>query len=146
MKCYIVQHGLATSKEENPQRPLSERGVYDIRCLARALQQQHTDLTHIYHSGKERSLQTAMIIADALNLSEHIKQIDGIGPVSDAELFARKIKTYADDLLVASHMPFVQNLCDALLGEKRKQEFSFAPGKLVCLEIERGWAELLWQS
>jgi len=146
VKCYIVQHGQATSKEENPVRPLSEQGIYDIQCLSRILQQKHIQPAHIFHSDKERAIQTATIIADILGLSDNLKQIEGIAPMDDAHEFALKIKPFADDVLLISHMPFVQRLCDELLGDKRSRDMEFVPGKCVCFEIDRGRAELLWQS
>jgi len=30
MRVYLVQHGEAVSKEENPDRPLSEKGAADV--------------------------------------------------------------------------------------------------------------------
>lgn len=117
-----------------------------MQCLARTLQQEHIQPAHIFHSGKERALQTATIIADTIGLSENIKQAEGISPMDDANEFALKIKPFADDVLIASHMPFVQRLCDALLGDKKKQDMEFVPGKCVCIEIDRGNAELVWQS
>ena len=146
MKCFIVQHGHAVSKEENPQRPLSEQGINDIRHLARSLKQQRADPAHILHSGKARAAQTAAIIAETLDRAECVQQLDGIGPMSDAEVFAHNVKQYAGDVLIASHMPFVQNLCDALLGDVHKQQFEFKPGKLVCLELDANRAAVVWQS
>ena len=37
MKLYLVQHGQAVSKEEDPERPLSEQGREDVRRVATRL-------------------------------------------------------------------------------------------------------------
>ncbi len=34
MKLYLVQHGKALSKEADPQRPLSEEGIREVKKMA----------------------------------------------------------------------------------------------------------------
>ena len=144
MKCYIVQHGDALSKEENPERPLSEQGRDDIQVLARQLRQLDIHPQRIYHSGKLRAQQTAEIIAARLECEQAVQALDGVGPNDDAAGFAVKLKKVSADVLIASHMPFVQKLCNALLGDDTV-DFHFSPGKLVCLDITEGNASLDWQ-
>ncbi len=144
MKCYIVQHGDALSKEENPDRPLSEDGRNDILVLARQLQHLDIQPQRIYHSGKLRAQQTADIIAEKLGCQQVVQVLEGIGPNDDAAGFAARLKKVSADVLIASHMPFVQKLCNALLGDDAV-DFHFSPGKLVCLDITDGSASLDWQ-
>ncbi len=144
MKCYIVQHGDALSKEDNPDRPLSEDGRDDIQALARKLQHLGIQPKRIYHSGKLRAQQTADIIAARLGCQQAVQALEGIGPNDDAAGFAAKLKNISVDVLIASHMPFVQKLCNALLGDDAI-DFHFSPGKLVCLDIREGNASLDWQ-
>ncbi len=144
MKCYIAQHGDALSKEDNPGRPLSEDGRDDIHALARQLQHLGIQPKRIYHSGKLRAQQTADIIADRLGCQQMVQALEGIGPNDDAAGFAAKLKKVSVDVLIVSHMPFVQKLCNALLGNEAV-DFHFSPGKLVCLDITDGKVGLDWR-
>lgn len=144
MKLYIVQHGNAATKQENPLRPLTEQGIYDIQQLAEELDDRGITPGHIFHSGKERAAQTATIIADQLGRSSLVKQVDGITPNDAVDAFASYIKPFADDVLVVSHMPFVQNLCIELLGDNGLGSFEFEPGKIVCIDIEEYRPILEW--
>lgn len=144
VKLYIVQHGQASSKLENPLRPLTEQGIYDVKQLAKELHARSIEPAHIFHSGKERAHQTADLIAEALGSTDRVKQMDGLAPNDDATAFASYIKPYADDVLIASHMPFVNALCDALLGDDGVGDFEFAPGRVVCIDIEEYKPTLQW--
>ena len=144
MKLYIVQHGQAATKQENPLRPLTEQGIYDIQQLATELDARGIAPQHVFHSGKERAQQTAQIIASEIGKASVCKQVDGVAPNDDAAAFASYIKPFADDVLIVSHLPFVQNLCDALLGEGGLDDFEFSPGRLVCIDIEGHQPKLGW--
>ena len=55
MRMYLTQHGLAVPKDIEPDRPLSEQGRQDIRCLADLLDQAGIRVAQVFHSGKTRS-------------------------------------------------------------------------------------------
>jgi phosphohistidine phosphatase len=144
MKLYIVQHGLATSKLENPLRPLTGQGVYDVQRLGVELARRGIAPGHIFHSGKQRAMQTAQLIASSIGRPDCIEQIDGIAPNDDVTAFALYIKTFADDVLIASHLPFVHNLCAALIGKSGLGEFEFSPGRAVCIDNDGHRPTLCW--
>src|SRR5713101_8922035 len=54
MKLYLLQHGDALLEEVNPDRPLSERGLEDVRRLAEFVWNHGIHVKHVYHSGKTR--------------------------------------------------------------------------------------------
>ncbi len=77
MKIYLMQHGKPVSKEENPDRPLSEEGRRDVGKMALLL---HTCIPlpgEILHSGKTRAEQTAEIIASKLGPGMNVRKMDG---------------------------------------------------------------------
>ena len=146
MKLYIVQHGQAVTKQEDPQRPLSRQGIEDVTRLAEMLKQKNIQPQHIFHSGKARAEQTANIIATALDKLPLLEKIDGISPMDDARTFIERLQSISGDVLIASHMPFVNNVAQALLGEAGLQSFDFEPGKLIAIQLKNGGAELSWHS
>jgi len=63
MRLYLVQHGKAKSKDEDPDRPLTDQGRNDIKKVAVFLAENAgLKVTSIYHSGKTRARQTAEVL------------------------------------------------------------------------------------
>ena len=69
MKLYLVQHGEAEPKEANPERPLTEKGLSDVKKAASLLANSVLKVDMILHSGKKRAEQTARTIADTAHLA-----------------------------------------------------------------------------
>lgn len=134
MNLYILQHGDAVSKEVDPERPLSEQGVRDIRILAMHMQNMGVQLGNIFHSGKLRAEQSARLIADVLSPEIEPVQTDGLNPNDDPAVIREDFKPIPGNILVVSHMPFVSRLCSVLLTGTDNAEFASLPGTLFCLE------------
>jgi phosphohistidine phosphatase len=106
----------------------------------------------ILHSGKLRAEQTAQIIADNSGYTITPESCSGISPNDNAAEFiedqgliqsmgqeiSQKIsrENGGGNILIVSHMPFVSNLCSALLTGSTEVEFDFTPGTLACLFYE----------
>ena len=67
MKVYLVQHAEAKSKEQDPERPLSDLGRRHAGQVARAAGRIGLEVEQIRHSGKTRARQTADIMGEALS-------------------------------------------------------------------------------
>ena len=140
MSLYILQHGEAVPKEIDPERPLSEHGNRDIRILALHMQNMDVQLGNIFHSGKLRAEQSARLIAETL--SPEIKPVntEGLNPNDDPTVIIGDIEQINENILIASHMPFVSRLCSTLLTGTTEAEFASVPGTLFCLEkAEDNW-------
>ena len=134
MSLYILQHGEAEPKEVDPDRPLSEQGVRDIRILAMHMQNMDIKLGKIFHSGKLRAEQSARLIADVVSPEIEPVQTNGLSPNDDPSVIANEIGQMNENILLASHMPFVSRLCSSLLTGSDDAEFASMPGTLFCLE------------
>jgi len=55
MKLYLVQHAKASSKEVDPQRPLSDQVRRDIEKVAAFIKPSNLCVEHLWHSTKERA-------------------------------------------------------------------------------------------
>ena len=135
-----MQHGEAVSKDVDPERPLSEQGVRDIRILAIHMKNMDVQLGKIFHSGKLRAGQSAGLIAETLSPDIKPVQADGLNPNDDPAVIVGDIEQIGDNVLIASHMPFVSRLCSTLLTGATEAAFASTPGTLFCLEAaEGGW-------
>lgn len=135
MKLYLVQHGEAVSKQEDPARPLSEQGMQDVRAVAAFLGDAGIKLARVWHSGKRRAEQTAEILARVVLSGGRAEVIEGISPNDPVGEFATDADVWEEDTLVAGHLPFMSRLVSLLTtGETGTVLVQYQPGSLVCLE------------
>lgn len=144
MYLYILQHGDAVAKDVDPERPLSEQGWRDIRILAMHMKNMGVHLGKIFHSGKLRAEQSAGLVAEALSAEIQPVQADGLNPNDDPRVIIGDIEQMDENILIASHMPFVSRLCSTLLTGGTDAEFSSIPGTLFCLEKSNDRWRLAW--
>lgn len=131
MGLYLVQHGDAVEEAVDPTRPLSPQGRADVEALARACRGRIA-ARQIIHSGKLRAEQTAEILGQVLGMP--VKAAAGLNPGDPPRPVAEKI-TGSDDLLIVSHLPFLERLTGLLVaGDEARQIVAFQRGGMVCLE------------
>ena len=144
MKLYLIQHGLALSKEEAPERPLSEKGKDETMKTAEALQVKGIKVGYIWHSRKARAAQTAEIISQTVECDKMMDRDDmnSNDPVEDV---AKEIDRLEKDLMMVGHLPFLRKLASLLLtGTEEGEPVVFRNSGVVCLEREKGWKPA-WQ-
>jgi phosphohistidine phosphatase len=136
MHLYLVQHAEAIKEEEDPARPLTERGREDITRVAR-FAAEHCDIrAHaILHSGETRAAQTAEVLAQYLQPSGGIRQIEGLAPMDDVMTVAQMLEEQTYDLILVGHLPHLSKLAGRLLcGDENSQPVAFTMGGIVALE------------
>jgi len=147
MKVYLVQHAEALPKEENPERPLSEKGQADIRKVASFVSEHwKISVNSIVHSGKTRAQQTAEILAKYLNPSEGITGSDGLDPLADPVHWKNRLNSSEEDIMVVGHLPHLSKLAALLLcQDDTKNIVTFQMGGILCLEKSgtNSWS-ILW--
>ena len=135
MKVYLVRHGDAVSSSVDPQRPLSEQGMADIRRIASFVRPLGISVEHIWHSGKPRAAQTAEILAGAVEVAKDCSSRDDLGPNSDASTVADELEAYDTDLMIVGHLPFLWNLASLLTtGRETADVVAFSTGAIACLK------------
>jgi len=108
----LVQHGLAKTEEEDPERPLTDQGVTDVRSVAtQAVEQLGVRAARVFHSGKTRARQTAEVWAGLLGA-----------------------------LVLVGHLPHLSRLAGLLLAGADHPLVKFRPAGVVGLERgDTGW-------
>ncbi|MGA7800628.1 MAG: phosphohistidine phosphatase SixA [Gammaproteobacteria bacterium] len=143
MKVLLAQHGEATSKEEDPDRPLTEQGREDVERVAAFLGNAGVSAVRALHSGKTRARQTADILTRRLRTGSDPELHPGLGPNDPVEPLAREIGHWDESTLVVGHLPFVALLTGQLVtGHSAVAVNSYRPGAVACLEKTPtgGWA------
>jgi phosphohistidine phosphatase len=143
---YLTQHGLAVPKDIDPDRPLSEQGRQDIRCLAELLEHAGIRVAQVLHSGKTRAEQTAALLAAPMLPAGRPQARAGLAPNDAVEPLYREIAAWTGDTLVVGHLPFLGRLASLMLvGDPDRPTLAFEPGSLACLERDAaGHWVLLW--
>ncbi|NIM52322.1 MAG: phosphohistidine phosphatase SixA [Gemmatimonadales bacterium] len=137
MELYLVQHGKATSKEEDPARPLTAEGRDEVTRVARAAGAQEVTVGSIHHSGKLRAQQTAEILAGELHPDQAPDQLDGLAPNDEPTTAADVIPTLKAPAMLVGHLPHLSRLCSLLVhGDPTREIVAFRMGAIVCLSLD----------
>ncbi len=136
MLLYLVRHGEAKSKEEDPEQGLTEKGIRDVRKVAVFSGAEGLMAGHIFHSGKTRAMQTAQILAEHIKPREGVSATDGLAPMDGPELWMKRILERNEDIMLVGHLPYMNRLASGLLcGDKEKGIVDFKAGSLLCLKL-----------
>jgi phosphohistidine phosphatase len=137
MKIYLVQHGEAKSEEDDPERPLSEKGVAELGKVAKHAVNL-VSVSHIYHSPKLRAKQSAQILMSATGAKA--SESEGLKPNDDPDIARYLIETEGKNIMLVGHLPHLERLSSLLLtGDPEGAIISFRMGAIVCLEKEDKW-------
>jgi phosphohistidine phosphatase len=145
MRVYLVQHGAAVPKDEDPERPLSASGREDVKRMASFLARSRVSVARVIHSGKRRAMETALLLSGVLGPGSVVEEAaDCLQPDDPTDRLAEAIEKWTEDILVVGHMPFMGRMVARLVaGDEDEPVVNFKPGTVVCLERGEngsGWA------
>jgi len=134
MKLYLVQHAKAASKEADPERPLTEEGLQDIRKISAFIKPLNLCVDYLWHSGKKRAEQTSNVLAEVIRINKGKTASEGLGPSDDVKVLKDKLSTSKQDIMIVGHLPFLSKLVSLLLaGSESANIVAFKQGGIVCL-------------
>ncbi len=146
MRVYLVQHADAVPAEDNPDRPLSDKGRTDVQRVASFLARS-VRVGRVVHSPKTRARDTAVLLAQVLGPGGAVEEaVSGLAPNDATDGLAEAIAGWSEDVIVVGHLPFMGRLASRLVaGSEEANVAAFQPGTVVCLERadDGGWT-LAW--
>lgn len=135
MALFIAQHGLYLPKENDPEKGLSSQGHKNVERIAQVAAGYGVPVAEIRHSGKQRAVQTALIFSRYLTPNADVLEIDGINPLDDVSVFAKRLDISKNQMIVG-HLPFLERLIAYLVsGQPEKPIIRLQNGGLVCLDF-----------
>jgi phosphohistidine phosphatase len=140
VRLYLVQHGEAKTENEDPERPLTDKGFEDVTFVARwAVERLGVRTGRVVHSGKTRARQTAEVWGELLGAD--VEQGDSLAPNDAPATWVERLDDTADDLMLVGHLPHFGRLAASLVtGDSDRALIRFQPGGLVGLErTDGGW-------
>jgi phosphohistidine phosphatase len=145
MNLYLIQHGEAKPKAEDPTCPLSDRGVALVRRIAVWSAQAQLPVDQIRHSGKKRADQTAELFAEQLKPARGVVAISGIAPMDVVLPIANALDLEEQTIMIVGHLPFLSRLASQLLvGDQDKYLIRFRNAGVVCLSRDEGKWLISW--
>jgi phosphohistidine phosphatase len=138
---FLVQHGEAVGKEENPDRPLTEAGRAIVEQVADWAARVGLPVGQIRHSGKLRAQQTATILAEKLQPKDGVAIDDRMAPKADVTPVAEALQDCPCSVILVAHMPFLSRLAGLLVaGDSSREVIQFHQGGVVGLtQDDNGW-------
>ena len=134
MDLYLVQHGVALSRDEDPSRPLSEVGRFEVEAVARRAAELRLQLGEIRHSGKLRAQQTAEILVKHVAFGSPTSVLRGLDPGDDPLALVPSLEASEAPLTLVGHLPHLSRLASLLLCEEPEREvIAFRNGAIVQL-------------
>ena len=139
MELYLMQHGPALPKEEDPDEGLSSAGEARIRASGRALKKMGVGFEAILSSPKKRSKQTAGIVAEEVGFPpEKIVETEKVKAMTPADETIRALMEYKSSprVLIAGHLPSLAEIASSLLAEGSKARIAFERGGCCRIDVE----------
>jgi len=146
VRVYLVRHGHANAKSEDPERHLSETGHAQAHCMADFLRPLGLRVGAIWHSTKVRAMQTAACLSGAVTADDGLIERGDLAPKDPVNPVAKAIRQSDRDLMIVGHLPYVANLASKLLaGSEDAVGLHFTCAAVACLEhaSDTGW-HLAW--
>ena len=136
MAIFLVQHGISMSKDQDPEKGLSEKGRADTIKIAKVAKVYKIPVLQIVHSGKKRAKQTAVIFNETLGVKKLCEQIHGIKPLDDVKVFGDGVDPLSN-VMVVGHLPFMERLVSYLTtGSMDLKVYEFQNSGIVCLDYK----------
>ena len=137
MRIYLVRHGDAVPEEDagsDRDRWLSPRGREAARILGRLLREQGVAPDVILSSPLPRAVQTAELLAQALDYLDVVTSLRCLEPSAHPRVAVNAVMAAGGAVIVVSHEPVISSLGAQLLGRPAFPQFRTAQ----CCAIEHG--------
>ncbi len=137
MDIYLMQHGSATTSEEDPARGLTPSGRAAVNQVAARAAACGVQAGRCLHSGKLRAEQTARIIGEALGA--RVESLAGLDPSDPVQpivdlLRAESGSAPGGGIVLVGHLPFLDRLASVLIvGQQEAHPIRFQNAGLVKL-------------
>ncbi len=144
MFLYILRHGDAKPKHEDPGRGLSARGRLEVEAVSQVFSRLEPQIDAIWHSGKTRAEQTAAILAAGLRIEERVHARSGLDPNDPLPPLVEELERRDSNLVIVGHLPQLGKLISVLLLGTEQDLLDLPSAGMVCLESSAGSWLLHW--
>jgi phosphohistidine phosphatase len=134
MYVFIVQHGDALPSNIDPERPLSEKGMTQVKRLSEFLRKIPIYPDLILHSNKNRAIETAETISLTLG-GIRMESREYLNPGDSTDSIIEELRKSDKNIMIVGHMPFLHELALRLLSQdSEKNVFEIKNASPLILE------------
>jgi len=140
MEIYLVRHGAAHTKEDDPERHLNKEGIEQCHLSGRALRRLDTMFDLVISSPKVRARQTAEIIADEVGYpKDEIKVTETLEPMASPKDTTSCLNNFTEkkNIMLAGHLPLLGDLASELLSESTQISLYFEAGAVCKIDVDQ---------
>jgi len=135
MYLYLIQHALSKSKEEDPERGITDRGKTETEKTAEYLKSLNPEIHVVWQSGKKRAKETADIFAHVLGIDNRILEHTSLSPNDPIQPVISALEKMHKDVIIVGHLPFLLHLLSHLTtGTDACRIVNFKNSGIICLE------------
>lgn len=135
MYLYLIQHALSKSKEEDPERGITDPGRAEAVKVAEYFKTLNPEIHVIWQSGKKRAKETAEIYARTLGIDNRILEHSNLSPNDPTGPITSALEKMHKDVIIVGHLPFLPRLLSHLTtGADTCQIVNFKNSGIICLE------------
>lgn len=150
MRIYVIRHAHSELEGEGGDfsRPLTERGKGQARSLGQALRAFEAKIRLILASPARRAVETAQLVADALEPAPKVMPLDVLYQGQPKEILKALAPHAAQgDVALVGHAPTVETF-SGLLVSSQGAKLNFSLSSVACVKFEGalafGEGELRW--
>ena len=139
MQIYLMQHGPALPKDQDPEEGLAPDGEARIHASGQALKEMGVSFDAILSSPKKRSKQTAAIVAEEVGFpAERIVETKKVKAMTPPEETIQALSELSGvtRVLIAGHLPSVAEVASFLLTEGSKAAVQFEMGGCCRIDVD----------
>lgn len=147
MHVFLIRHAHAEDGERDAIRPLSRKGLRQIRAISRFLNEHDAlDANEIWHSPLERARDTATLLAQKLRLKAKLLEKPGLKPQDDPQAIVRRLRQVTQPVAVVGHDPHLSAVASLLVAGYAVPSH-FVLKKCAVLRLDRSGSEwsVRWQ-
>jgi len=147
MRLFLLRHAHAVSADEDPLRPLSDRGRKQVRRLAAFLRKSRAlTCAELWHSPLARSIETAEGLVQHLRLAARLVRVPDLEGEDDPQRIAARLRSRRTSLALVGHEPHLSALASLLVaGHAGPACFVLRKSAVLALERNRGVWSVAWQ-
>jgi phosphohistidine phosphatase len=137
VRIFLVRHGDAVPQEDagsDRDRWLSAKGREQARILGRLLREQGIEPQAIICSPLPRAVQTAELLANALDYIGIVTSLRSLEPAAHPNVAIREIHAAGSPVIVVSHEPVISSIGAGLMSMPAFPQFRTAQ----CCALENG--------
>lgn len=144
MYLILMQHAKSKSKDEDPERGITETGKDETLKASEYLKLLNFPIDEIWYSTKKRSRETADIVTSVNKYKNKLSEKDFLSPMDHVKPAVKILNSRKKNIMIVGHLPYLSRLTSALLtGSENFEPVYFVNSGIVTFVHENNSWKIL---